>query len=111
LKEAQNIWEGYTGINEDIIIIETKPLEDIWIFNKQKYKNRLLKSLPIENFYTWIYEELENELNIVESKNFFDLSKLIFDNDIDIEYKNKRIDINLSDKVIDVPTIEIRNLN
>lgn len=109
--EAQNIWEGYTDINEDIIINETKPLENIWIFNKQKYKNRLLKSLPIENFYTWIYEELENELNIVKSKNFFDLSKLIFDNDIDIEYKNKRIDINLSDKVIDVPTIEIRSLN
>ncbi|HIE45953.1 MAG TPA: hypothetical protein EYP87_07315 [Flavobacteriaceae bacterium] len=109
--EAQNIWEGYTDINEDIIINETKPLENTWIFNKHKYKNRLLKSLPIENFYTWIYEELENELNIVESKNFFDLSKLIFDNDIDIEYKNKRIDIKLSDKVIDVPTIEIRSLN
>jgi len=109
--EAQNIWEGYTDIDEDIIINETKPLEDVWIFNKQKYKNRLLKSLPIENFYIWIYEELENELNIVESKNFFDLSKLIFDNDINVEYKNKRIEINLSDKVIDVPTIEIRSLN
>ena len=111
--EAQNIWEGYTDIDEDIIIIinETIPLEDVWIFNKQKYKNRLLKSLPIENFYIWIYEELENELNIVESKNFFDLSKLIFDNDINVEYKNKRIEINLSDKVIDVPTIEIRSLN
>lgn len=109
--EAQNIWEGYTDIDEDIIINETKPLEDVWIFNKQKYKNRLLKSLPIENFYIWIYEELENELNIVESKNFFDLSKLIFDNDINVEYKNKRIEINLSDKVIDVPAIEIRSLN
>lgn len=109
--EAQNIWEGYTDIDEDIIINETKPLEDVWIFNKQKYKNRLLKSLPIENFYIWIYEELENELNIVESKNFFDLSKLIFDNDINVKYKNKRIEINLSDKVIDVPTIEIRSLN
>lgn len=109
--EAQNIWEGYTDINEDIIIKETNPLEDVWIFNKQKYKNRLLKSLPIENFYTWIYKELEDELNIVQSKNFFDLSKLIFDNDIDIEYKNKRMDINLYDKIIDVPTIEIRSLN
>jgi len=109
--EAQNIWEGYTGINEDIIINEAQSLENVWIFNKQKYKDRLLKSLPIENFYTWIYEELENELTIVESKNFFDLSKLIFDNDIDIEYKNKRIDIKLSDKMIDVPTIEIRSLN
>jgi len=109
--EAQNIWEGYTGINEDIIINEAQSLENVWIFNKQKYKDRLLKSLPIENFYTWIYEELENELTIVQSKNFFDLSKLIFDNDIDIEYKNKRIDIKLSDKMIDVPTIEIRSLN
>ena len=109
--EAQNIWEGYTDINEDIIINETKPLEDVWIFNKQKYKNRLLKSLPIENFYTWIYEELKNELNRVESKNFFDLSKLIFDNDINLEYKNKRIDIFLSDKVINVPIIKIRSLN
>ena len=109
--EAQNIWEGYTDIDEDIIINETKPLEDVWIFNKQKYKNRLLKSLPIENFYIWIYQELENELNIVESKNFFNLSKLIFDNDINVKYINKRIEINLSDKVIDVPAIEIRSLN
>ena len=64
--EAQNVWEGYSDISENIIINESKPLEeDIWIFNKEKYKNRLLKSLPIENFYTWIYEELKNELNIV----------------------------------------------
>ncbi|WP_321468020.1 hypothetical protein [Halarcobacter sp.] len=109
--EAQNVWEGYIGINEDVIISKTPPLENIWIYDKQKYKNKMLKSLPIENFYIWIYEELRDELDIIQSKNFLDLSKLIFDKDIEIEYTNQRIDIDLADKIINVPTIKIRSLN
>ncbi len=108
--EAQNIWEGYSNIDEDIIINHAQPLENIWLYNKRKYKNRLLKSLPINNFYVWIYEELYNELNMVESKNFFDLSKLIFESDIKIEYKNQRIDIKLFDKIVNTPIIEIRSI-
>jgi hypothetical protein len=109
--EAQNVWEGYIGINEDVIISKTSPLENIWIYDKQKYKNKMLKSLPIENFYIWIYEELRDELDIIQSKNFLELSKLIFDKDIEIEYTNQRIDIDLADKIINVPTIKIRSLN
>jgi hypothetical protein len=109
--EAQNIWEGYIGINEDVIISKTPPLENIWIYDKQKYKNKMLKSLPIENFYIWIYEELRDELDMIQSKNFLDLSKLIFDKDIELEYTNQRIDIDLADKIINVPTIKIRSLN
>jgi hypothetical protein len=109
--EAQNIWEGYIGINEDVIISKTLPLENIWIYDKQKYKNKMLKSLPIENVYIWIYEELRDELDMIQSKNFLDLSKLIFDKDIELEYTNQRIDIDLADKIINVPTIKIRSLN
>jgi hypothetical protein len=109
--EAQNIWEGYIGINEDVIISKTPPLENIWIYDKQKYKNKMLKSLPIENVYIWIYEELRDELDMIQSKNFLDLSKLIFDKDIELEYTNQRIDIDLADKIINVPTIKIRSLN
>ena len=109
--EAQNVWEGYIGINEDVIISKTPPLKDIWIYDKQKYKNKMLKSLPIENFYIWIYEELRDELDIIKSKSFLDLSKLIFDKDIEIEYTNQRIDIDLADKIINVPIIKIRSLN
>ncbi len=109
--EAQNIWEGYLEIDEDIIINQTQILENVWIFNKQKYKDKLLQSLPLENFYTWIYSELENELSSVESKNFFDLSKLIFENDIELEYTNERNTIKLFDKTVDVPSIKIRRLD
>ena len=102
---------GIYRYNEDVIISKTPPLENIWIYDKQKYKNKMLKSLPIENFYIWIYEELRDELDIIQSKNFLDLSKLIFDKDIEIEYTNQRIDIDLADKIINVPTIKIRSLN
>jgi hypothetical protein len=109
--EAQNVWEGYINIDEEIIIKNTQPLDNIWVFNKEKYKNKMLKALPIENFYSWIYEELKDEMGVTHSKNFLDLSKLIFDKDIVIEYKNQRVDIALSDKIINVPIVKIRSLS
>jgi hypothetical protein len=108
--EAQDIWEGYMDTDEDVVVNETEPLGDVWVFDQQKYKKRLLNSLPIDNFYLWIYEELKAELDKVYSKNFFDLSKLIFDNDIEVKYDSKRADIHLFDKVLNVPIIQIRSL-
>lgn len=107
---ARDIWEGFSDTDEDIIINEAVKLKNVWLYDKEKYKNNLLKALPIDNFYIWIYEELSMELGKVESDKFFALSKLIFENDIAIKYANEKIDIRLVDKILNVPIIEMRSM-
>lgn len=113
--EAQNIWEGYQGTDEEVIIQKSELISDIWFYDKDKYTSILLKSLPIDNFYQFIAKELEKELitdlQNIESKKFFDLSKLIFEKDIAVNYKSHRFDIELLDTVISVPTVEIRSIH
>lgn len=113
--DAQNIWEGYQDIDEEIIIDKSEPIQDKWFYNKNKYRSILMESLPIDNFYQFIGKELEKtlekDLQNIESKKFFDLSKLIFEKDIALSYKNHRLDIELSDVTLSVPSIKIRGIN
>lgn len=113
--DAQNIWEGYQNIDDEIIIDQSEPIIDKWFYDKDKYKRILIKSLPINNFYQFVGEELkkaiEKDLQGIESKKFFDLSKLIFEKDIVVNYENHRFDVKLLDVTLSVPTIKIRGIN
>lgn len=113
--DAQNVWEGYLNTDEEVFIDESVPITDKWIYDKNKYKKILLKSLPVDDFYQFIGEALSEEigdnLKDIESKKFFDLSKLIFEKDIKVNYKEHRANIELLDITISVPTIEIRSIN
>jgi hypothetical protein len=107
--DVKNIWEGYRDIDEEIIFDEIEALEDSWLYDKDKYYELLLKSLPNENFYAWIFDTLEEEFDEVEIKKFFDLSKLIFERDLKIEYENKKIVLELKYKIVTVPVVHIRS--
>ncbi len=113
--DAQNIWEGYQNTDDEIIINQGEPIKDRWFYDKDKYRNILIKSLPIDNFYQFIGKELEIELDknlpSIESKKFFDLSKLIFEKDIVVNYENDRFDVKLLDVALSVPIINIRSDN
>ena len=107
--DVKNIWEGHRDIGNEIIFDEIEALEDAWLYDKDKYYDLLLKSLPNDNFYEWIFNTLEEEFSEVEIKKFFDLSKLIFENGLDIEYENKKIVLELKDKIVTVPIVQIRS--
>jgi len=107
--DVKNIWEGHRDIGNEIIFDEIEALEDVWLYDKDKYYDLLLKSLPNENFYEWIFNTLEEEFSEVEIKKFFDLSKLIFENGLDINYENKKIVFELKDKIVTVPIVQIRS--
>jgi len=107
--DVKNIWEGHRDIGNEIIFDEIEALEDAWLYDKDKYYDLLLKSLPNDNFYEWIFNTLEEEFSEVEIKKFFDLSKLIFENGLDIEYENKKIVFELKDKIVTVPIVQIRS--
>jgi len=107
--DVKNIWEGHRDIGNEIIFDDIEALEDAWLYDKDKYYDLLLKSLPNENFYEWIFNTLEEEFSEVEIKKFFDLSKLIFENGLDIEYENKKIVFELKDKIVTVAIVQIRS--
>ena len=113
--DAQNVWEDYQDIDKEIIIGKSEPIQDKWFYDKNKYRKILMKSLPIDNFYQFIGKELERalekNLQSIESKKFFDLSKLIFEKDIVVNYKNYRLNVELLDLTLSVPSIEIRSMN
>ena len=106
--DAKNVWEGYLLVEDEIIFEDIRTVEDSWLYNKEKYYNLLLLSLPNDDFYSWIFETLNNELGEVDLKKFFDLSKLIFQEELKIIYSNKKNKLVLLDKIISVPLVSIR---
>jgi len=106
--EVKDIWNGHLDIEEEIIFDDIEIIESTWIYDKDKYYTLLLKSLPNDDFYTWIYTILEEELGEVSMRHFFDISKLIFENNIHVSYLNQKIEIELSDKIVIVPIVQIR---
>lgn len=107
--DVKNVWEGYRNIDEEIIFDDIEAIEDSWLYDKDKYYELLTNSLPNDNFYEWIFNVLEEEFKEVEIEKFFDLSKLIFESNLEIDYGKKKILLELKDKIVTVPIVSIRS--
>ena len=105
--DAQDIWDGYYDTLEDVIINDSEDISQQWIYREDKYLKQLIENLPIENFYQWVFATLEQELDIVESKPFLQLSKLVFNKNIEVNYTSQRMDIRLEDLTLDAPVVII----
>lgn len=107
--DARDIWDGYFNTIDDVIISESEALESQWLYDEEKYTTKLLESLPNENYYFWIYNTLKEELEMVDSKSFLQLSKLIImGQNLDVVYTDERKEIILEDKVFNVPLVHIK---
>lgn len=71
---------------EDIIIREAPVSAEMWIFNKEKYKQHLMEELPVDDFFKWAFISLQKEYKNVETEKFFSLASLLFEDDIDKEF-------------------------
>jgi len=107
--DARDIWDGYFDTIEDVVINEIEEVEYSWLYDEDKYTNLFIKSLPNTNYYKWVYETLQKELEIVNIDHFLQLSKIIIMTDnIEAIYTEKREDLYLEDKIFNVPLVQIK---
>lgn len=86
--------------------------QDLWIFDKEAYKEKLLQGLPIDNFFDWCYQTLKNEVQEnINSEKFYYISSLLFEKEIQAEFLySDKFEINLVDYILKVPHIKIKLL-
>ena len=109
--EAKDIWDGYYETQEDVVMQSISIVEKEWIYDEYKYIEKLEKALPLENFYSWIFIELESELEIVDSRAFLQLSKLIHHRSVEAIYTTQdRELVELEDKTMNVPVVGIKKV-
>lgn len=82
---------------------------DKWIFDRELFKGNLAKSLPVNDFFSWCYKELQKDFQDIETDKFFALCGLLFDGDLQIEFPKKaeRVTLTTTTSTISLPKIKI----
>ena len=82
---------------------------DKWIFDRDLFKGNLPKSLPVNDFFSWCYKELQKDFQDIETDKFFALCGLLFDGDLQIEFPKKaeRVTLNTTTSSISLPKIKV----
>jgi hypothetical protein len=82
---------------------------DKWIFDRDLFKGNLTKSLPVNDFFSWCYEELQKDFQDIETDKFFALCGLLFDGDLQIEFPKKaeRVTLTTTTSSISLPKIKV----
>ena len=97
--------------NDDVYLEDPNlSASDKWIFNKEFYREQLMKELPMTNFFEWAGITLRSEYEDIETEKFFSLSTLLFEDDIELEFDPTadRQVIRTSDMNLRVPKIKIK---
>lgn len=106
--DARDIWDSVDETQEDVIIENATEVENKWLYDTKKYTKQLHASLPLDDFYNWIEQTLNSEDEIIDSKKFLALSKLIFNKEIDVTYTSNKTTIVLEDKIITAPVAQVK---
>ena len=95
--------------DEAIIIDDSLNGQEMWVFNKEKYREEMMQALPIPNYFEWAGKKLKNEYKNLETDKFFSLTGLLFEEGIDLEVdpKSDRQVIKTSQMNLRVPKIKI----
>jgi hypothetical protein len=94
----------------DAVFIDTEEtFQNLWIFKKEVYKNKLKEKLPVENFFQWCFEALREE-EVVTSEKFFAVTGLLFEDDLTPEFdsNHKHFTILTSNAKFVVPKLNIK---
>ncbi len=90
-------------------IDEAEVATEKWIFDKELYKEKLTKDLPVDDFFSWCAKELKQEYKQLEESKFFSLTGLLFEEDLFLELpqKGEHSKIKTNDFTLQVPKIKI----
>lgn len=80
-----------------------------WRFEKDKYKELLMDSLPIGNFCQWVLKTLKTKEEKITWEKFMSVSTLVFEKDVAVEINDKPGDIEIKVQQVNlkVPVIKI----
>jgi hypothetical protein len=96
--------------NEESIVLNDDVLPgNMWLFNKERYTQEMMKALPISNYFEWAGKHLRNEYKVVETDKFFALTGLLFEDglNLDVDPKSDKQVIKTTHMNLRVPKIKI----
>jgi len=96
---------------EEIVYLEDEETErEKWVFNKRYYKNKLREDLPVKDFFGWCANTLTEEYKTIEIEKFFDLASLIFEKDLEPQFPENTvlIEVKTDRSLIRVPNIIVK---
>lgn len=106
-KEAAMFLEHFKESVKTFVEDET-PEIDKWLPDTEFFKEKLRKSLPVENFYEWCYHVLQNEEIKLDMMKYSAIANLIFEKEFDAEFENtKRFKLDLEDVILTVPIVNL----
>jgi hypothetical protein len=94
---------------EAIIEVDNQDYEP-WVFNKTKYRRKLLDSLPVDNFFEWCFGQFEDSPKEITNDKLFALTGLLFETDLEVspDPKYKTVQIATKTSKLSVPLLNIR---
>jgi hypothetical protein len=97
-------------VDEDALIVEDDQEYETWVFNKAKYKRKLINSLPIDNFFDWCSNQLKDDTSEVTNEKVFALTGLLFEGDIEVNSSSEIKFLNIETKTskLSVPILNVK---
>lgn len=97
-------------VDEDAIIVEDDQEYETWVFNKAKYKRKLINSLPIDNFFDWCSNQLKDDTSEITNEKVFALTGLLFEGDIEVNSNSEVKFLNIETKTskLSVPILNVK---
>ncbi len=79
-----------------------------WLPDSAFFKEQLVKTENVEDFYLWCYNALKQHTDEITLSKFFSLTNLLLEDDLVAEYKtDERNIINLKDASIKIPKVKV----
>src|SRR3990167_1480072 len=106
---AKEIFEHLTS-PQPVYLDEMHDFVLPWRFEREEYKQLLLKSLPVENFCQWIVATLNKKEEDISWEKFMSISTLLFEEDVLMEVQNGRsngFNITVENFNLKVPIIKV----
>ena len=113
---TRDTWDGFQDIYSDVPIVTPNEIKDEWIYIEDKYLEFILESMPINDYYMWVYKVLEKEQEIVTLEAYLELSGILYALIIEYEKKGQKLKISylknkqniyFDEKILTVPKMTI----
>ena len=105
---AKNVLQNFVE-EAPVFIQEPEEVVFPWYFQEGFYQQKLLESLPIDDFFCWCVETLQQEeKEPVTLHKFFKIANLLFNSQCITDFKAEKKTLQLADTPIIVPILNLR---
>lgn len=97
---------------KDIILTEeeTEPVNKQRVyFNRRRYERQLNEALPLQDYFSWCLQSMEEYEQSPDTERFLKISSLLFENgeQFELDFTNERIEMEIDGRVFDLPVIAV----